>query len=305
MKTRFPLGTFLLIGVFCACNSTKNKEPAEPIPYYFGQQEPSLTPELFAPHMISLPDRYEFGCTLSEDGKAFYFGVDNEGKMEIHYTRWDKGVWTPPKNLFPGDSCSYNDPMLSPDENRLYFISDRPLQVPGTKKDIDLWYVEKEGSEWSEPRNLGLPVNSKLNEYFCSFTKDGTLYFASRSKEEEAPEYAFDIYYATLQEGSYTTPHKLPEAINTDQYEADVFIAPDETYMIFCSIREEGYGSGDLYVSFKNEQGSWTDAVNMGEPINTKGHELCPFVTKDGKYLFFTSNQDIYWVSSDVLDAYR
>ena len=75
--------------------------------------------------------------------------------------------------------------------------------------------------------------------------------------------------------------------------------------MIFCSIRKIGKGQGDLYISFKDKDGKWGDAINMGNTINSEKHELCPFVTKDGKYLFYTSNNDIYWVSTQILDNYR
>lgn len=101
--------------------------------------------------------------------------------------------------------------------------------------------------------------------------------------------------------------HAIPleDNINTDAYEADVFIAPDSSFLIFCSIRESGFGMGDLYISFKDEYGKWTNPINMGSEINTEFHELCPFVTKDGKYLFYTSHQDIYWVDADIIEKIR
>ena len=75
--------------------------------------------------------------------------------------------------------------------------------------------------------------------------------------------------------------------------------------MIFCADRPEGLGRGDLYISFKDGNGNWTKSKNMGEKINTIGHELCPFVSKDEKYFFYTSNKDIYWVSAKVIDDFR
>ncbi|MDL5513303.1 amidohydrolase family protein [Arenibacter sp. M-2] len=274
---------------------------------YFGQKPPLNEPELFAPDIISKPNRHEFGCTISGDGNEFYFGVDNNGVMEIHYTKLKDGVWTPQGKLFDSDTISYNDPMLSPDEKRLYFISNRSLNENSTKDDIDIWYIERENkqSNWSEPINLGLPVNSHLNEYYASFTNDGTLYFASKDKSVNAPSYAFDIWRSEYKKGEFLKPEQMPKAINTNRYEADVFISPDESYMIFCSIRKNGNGQGDLYISFRDKDGKWGDAVNMGNTINTAKHELCPFVTKDGKYLFYTSNNDIYWVSTKILDNYR
>lgn len=43
----------------------------------------------------------------------------------------------------------------------------------------------------------------------------------------------------------------------------------------------------------------------MGQFVNSAGHELCPFVTKDGNYFFYTSNQDIYWVDATIIHALR
>jgi len=275
--------------------------------FYFGQKEPINHPELFAPNLVSKPNRHEFGCTLSKDGSEFYFGVDNNGVMEIHYSILDEGVWSPQKKLFESDSISFNDPMLSPDQKRLYFISNQAHGEIRIKDDTDIWYVEREnkGSEWSKPLPLGPAVNSDLNEYYASFTNDGTLYFASRDRSEDAPQYAYDIFRSKYKNGAFQKAKKLPETINTNRYEADIFVAPDESYMIFCSIRKNGLGQGDLYISFRDETGNWSESVNMGDSINTEKHELCPFVSPDGKYLFYTRNQDIYWVSTNILGKYK
>ncbi|MBG6129007.1 hypothetical protein IWQ47_000301 [Aquimarina sp. EL_43] len=114
------------------------------------------------------------------------------------------------------------------------------------------------------------------------------------------------IYIASKSiNGEFQKAITLGDSINTSNYEADVFVDPEETYVIFCARRPEGLGRGDLYISFKNTDGTWTKSINMGEKINTKNHELCPFVSKDGKYFFYTSNQDIYWVSTKIIDALR
>ena len=283
---------------------TANSE-VEDTAVLFGQMPPSKTPVVFAPNVISKPDRYEFGCTMSKDGDEFYFAVDNKGKTEIYRKNLIDGKWGAAENILAKDTFSHNDPMLSINEDRLYFISDRPLEEGGDAKDIDIWYIERNGDEWSEPINAGNVINDDLHQYYCSFTQDGSMYFASKDKSISAPRNAFDIYKSKFVDGQFTTPEKLPKEINTEGYEADVFIAPDESYMVFSSMRRDGYGQGDLYVSFKNKKDNWTQAISMGETINTNKHELCPYVSKDGKYLFYTSNQDIYWVSADILDDYK
>ncbi|TBW26540.1 PD40 domain-containing protein [Gramella sp. KN1008] len=97
---------------------------------------------------------------------------------------------------------------------------------------------------------------------------------------------------------------QLPEVINSSSYEVDVFVAPDEYYVIFSANRKKGNGRGDLYISFKTGK-NWSSPKNMGSAINNKNHQLCPFVTRDGKNLFYTSDNDIYWVSSKVIDELK
>ena len=272
---------------------------------YLKQPPPGLVPKVFAPGIVSKENEYEFGSVFSEDGKEFYYAVNIQGKAEIRYMRLQGEKWTEPQKLIYDDQYGYNDPFLSPDENKLYFISDRPLTGSGPKKDVDIWYVEKEGNGWSAPINASQNINSAKNEYYISFTQDGTMYFASNKETSGDNKRNFDIYASLMINGEFQKPGKLGNAINTPGYEADVFVAYDESYIIFCSERKEGYGQGDLYISFKNEEGTWTKAKNMGDAINTRYYEFCPFVTKDGKYLFYSSNQDIYWVNAEVIGQLR
>ncbi|MEM8939132.1 MAG: ankyrin repeat domain-containing protein [Bacteroidota bacterium] len=269
---------------------------------YMGQPLPGLERKPFAPNFIST-EEHEFGSVFNSDGTEFYYAIDIKGKPIIRYSKLTDGVWSIPETILSHEKYGYNDPFLSPDENRLYFISKRALDGEDTKEDHDIWYVEKENDGWSEPINAGSNINSEQNEYYISFTGAGTMYFASNvNAQEEQKRSDHDIYYSTFVDGEFQKAVRLGDSINTENYEADVFIAPDESYLIFCSIRPEGLGRGDLYISYKNNDRSWSKAVNMGESVNTEYHELCPFVTVDGKYLMYTSNQDIYWISTEIID---
>jgi len=272
---------------------------------YMGETPPKLTPKIFAPLFVS-SEEYEFGSIFNASGEEFYYGVDASGGNEIRFSQMENGKWSSPILLLFDEKYGYNDPFLTPEENRLFFISNRALDGKGEPKDIDIWYVERKRSQWSEPINAGPNINSKGEEYYISFTNAGTMYFASNGlARPDTARKDHDIYYAELIDGEFQKPVLLSDAINTPNYEADVFVAPDESYLIFCSSRPGGLGRGDLYISFKTESNEWSPARNLGEPINTEGHELCPFVTADGQYLFYTSNQDIYWVSTDILRQYR
>lgn len=273
---------------------------------YLAQEKPTTIPQLFAKDFISKSNESEFGSIFSKDGKEFYYAVDTDGRAEIKYVQFKKGEWTQPITILSHEKYGYNDPFLSPDEQELYYISNQPMDAKGEPKDIDIWYSKRTKNGWSEPINAGPNINSSKNEYYISFTNKGKMYFASNIKAKEARQHNFDIYTSERINGEYQPKQKLGDAINSKAYEADVFIAPDESYMIFCAARRSvGLGRGDLYISFKDADGNWTPSKNMGAPINSENHELCPFVTADGKYLFYTSNQDIYWVSTEILETYK
>lgn len=272
---------------------------------YFGQKEPEFIPEKFAPDQISKSNRHEFGSIFSKTGREFFFAVDNGRHGEIYFSRLQTGVWSRPEKLFDNVKFSSNDPMFSPQEDRLYFISDRPLDSSGHRSDINIWSVSRNGDGWSAPVPSGSEINSDADEYYPCFSQEGVMYFASNRKSRQNGDSNFDIYRSAMSDGIYTTPEKLSMNINSDGYEADVFVAPDETYLIYCSIRDEGFGQGDLYISFKDTHDQWGPSRNMGNVINSSHHELCPFVTNDGKFLFFTRDKDIFWVSAGILDNYR
>lgn len=272
---------------------------------YMGQSPPGTKALLFAPNFLSTEEQ-EFGCIFSADGTECYIGVDLGGHHEIRYSKLEGDQWTKPKPLITDAVYSYNDPFLSNDENRLYFISNRALDGQGAPKDIDIWYVERIDDGWSDPINAGTSINTKGDEYYISFTTSGTMYFSSNGQaRKDTTRKDHDIYAAAWKDGNFDVPSLLGPTVNTTDYEADVFVAPDESYLIFCSTRSDGLGRGDLYISFKDKQGGWTTATNMGTSVNTSNYEYCPFVTKDGKFLFFTSNQDIYWVSIDIIEQFR
>ncbi len=263
---------------------------------YMGQKPPEKVAKVFAPNVISTEES-EFGSVFNKAGTEFYYGVDVNGKNEIRYAELRNNQWTTPKTILSHEQYGYNDPFLSPDENRLYFISNQALDGKGESKDIDIWYANRKASGWSEPINAGTNINTAGEEYYISFTNQGTMYFSTDAYTDENSR-NHDIYYSTFANGEFQKAVRLGDVINTGAYEADVFVDPNEAYLIFCATRSDGLGRGDLYISFKNDNGSWSQAVNMGSQINTEGHELCPFVTQDGKYLFYTSKQDIYWIST-------
>lgn len=272
---------------------------------YLHQEPPGLIPEVFAPGIVSLENEYEYGSVFSSNGREFYYAVVVDKKPEIRFIKFENNEWTAPVKLIFSDKYGYNDPFLSPDERKLFFISDRALDGQGDKKDIDIWYVERKENGWSDPINAGEKINSDKNEYYVSFTNHGAMYFSSNTGTDEASSKNFDIYYSEFSNDEFQSPKKLSNLINTQHYEADVFISLDEQYIIYCAERPDGHGRGDLYISFKDDKGEWQKAKNMGSSINTSGYEFCPFVSGDGRFLFLSRDGDIYWMNSDIINTLK
>lgn len=284
--------------VFISCKEEKNVQ-------YLGQEPPGANPVKFAPGLITKDNQVEFGSVFNKDATEFYFGVDINGRAEIRWCKLVDGQWTKPETLISHETYSFNDPFLSKTEDVLYFISDRTLNNEGPKKDYDIWTMTREADGWSEMERAKGAINTASDEYYISIADNDKLYFASNVAADSNRKHDFDIYSSSLVDAEYDKAFRLGGAVNSKAYEADVFIAPDESYIIFSTVRREGYGKGDLYISFKNPDGSSTEAINMGLKINTEGHELCPFVTKDGEYFFYSSDEDIYWVDASLLELYR
>lgn len=192
------------------------------------------------------------------------------------------------------------EPFFSLDGLKLYFVSTRPLNTQSnTPKDFDIWYVERKNpdSQWSEPKNLGSPINTGWGEFYPSIARNGNFYFTRDHTELDRKD---DLYVSKFKNGRYEEPVALPNTINSDGYEYNAFIALDESYLLFGSYnRKDGSGSGDLYISYNTETG-WSEAKNLGKLVNSDKMDYCPFVK--GSTLYFTSKRDQTEVNqNDVL----
>ena len=298
--------------------------------HYLGQSPPGTEPRLFAPGIVSTAAS-EFGATFSPDGTEFFFAVSGAPFDVVLSMTLEDGRWTRPRVApFSGRYDDF-DMNFSPDGESLFFTSRRPLSGRGEpRSDNELWVVSRTRDGWSEPRNLGTPINTAQRESYASATRDGTLYFHRHDTEKGDS----DIFRTRYSDGAYAEPERLGPAVNTKHIEWDAFISPDENYLIFGSVgRPDGFGACDLYISFRNPDGTWTSAVNMGEKINSSAHEFTPSVSPDGEYLFFMSGRrlkknysdepityqdvldtlngpgngrgDIYWVDAGVIENLR
>jgi parallel beta-helix repeat protein len=278
---------------------------------YFDQEPPGMSPVIFAQDIISLPDRDEAQCIFSPDGNECLLSVTPTGDWaiaDILYFQQIDGQWTeqltaPFSNV---GSCNIHS-TFSADGQKVFFSSNRDF--PG-QFDTDIWVTERTEQGWTEPMRLPTPMSSLAAEWSPSITNDGTLYFSSyRDGGVGRSGYNPDIWRAIPTNGQYTRVENIGAPVNAGSYDAwNVFIARDESYLITM---EDRPGTGaDLYISFREADNSWTVPESLGLEINTSDNEQGPFVSPDGKYLFFGRNQpghtgDIYWVDIHAIPGFE
>ena len=250
---------------------------------------PIREPKVFAPGSIST-DSFESHPAFTRDGRTLYFtrSTPNFNHWTILMSQFKGGNWTTPVVAPFSGQYSDADPFITSDGGQLYFISTRPVEgKPQTGTDI--WVMQKSGSTWGEPKNVGAPINSPANEWYPTLAANGTIYFGS---EREGGKGRSDIYRSRLVNGKYIEPENLGEAINTPFNEFEPLISPDESFLIFMGGgRPEGHGGGDLYISY-NEGGRWSKPINLGDKINSPGTEYSPTISPDGQYFFWTSSRN-------------
>lgn len=263
---------------------------------YLGQEPPGDRAELFAPGVVSTCNQHS-SAYFSPDGREVYFSRMYPQPSAIMSMKEENGVWTEPRLAVQGLT-----PFLSPDGKKLYFSLDWAL-----------WAADKVGDGWSEPKNLGKVVNFQKRQDGPSVTNDGTLYFCSMYGDQDG------IYRAKLENGLYIEREKLGFGINAGEVDGLPYIAPDEGYLIFMSFRAGSVGMSDLFICFRRPDGTWTRPRNMGPKINSEAKEGYPYVTVDGKYLFFYSNRvsplnrkrisegpgNVYWIDAKIIQELK
>ncbi len=290
MSGRRPLGAAAGLAATAAlCLAAARLAPAA---RSYGSDRPILEPRLFGEGVISTPFD-EFGGQFSADGRTLFFSrsVPRFYLDTILVSRFAAGRWSEPEVApFAGVWRDY-DPVLSADGARLFFISDRP-RSGGVSQGYNIWYLEKTaGGGWSEPRDLGAPVNGVGDAHFASTALDGTLYFTSHRPGNLG---YVDVYRSRWVGGHYTEPENLGPAINGPEwsnFEAFVTPAGDELLVAAFGHRD-GFGDCDLYVSFL-EDGVWSPLQNLGPKINSAARDYTPRITPHGRYLTFTSERGL------------
>lgn len=261
-----------------------NSQEFNPLDYTAIDTLPDGNPRIFKPDLISLPMSNEHTCIISPDGNSIYFTRDPDRKI-FTISRTDEGWSKPLPTRFNG-----REAILTPDGTRILF------------GDGDIWISPISGDSIEKPEKLPSSVNTDAYEFYASMTNDGKIYF-SRIVDNRTR-----IFVSELVNGEYQTAIELPDPINKpESNNFHPFVSSRGDYIIFNSDREGGFGGADLYLSYLNDKGLWETPKNLGEKINSELRDICPTITPDGKYLFFTRNWqendkwlgDLFWINID------
>lgn len=284
----------LFFTVTLSANSHSKDKPQAEGNRYFGEEPPGLTPKLFDPKIVSPEGRFDGGM-FTPDMKEFYF-TRKHGKYKkraFFVIRYENNTWG------QESETDIRWPQFSADGNVMYI---------GKK------YRERTDTGWSEPKSPGEFLNEMAHGR--SVSTKGTYYFSVYKKGDRTGNGS--IHYSRFIDGKYENPVKMSTEINSGKYIGGIFIAPDESYLIWYMEREDGHGQSDMYISFKQKGGSWLPPINMGSIINTEMNESGAKVTHDGKYFFFSRGEwkvkedgsrnyvsKIYWMDAKVIENLR
>lgn len=271
---------------------------------YLGQPHPSDTPQIFAPGLLADQGTFLMGrVAFSADGKEFYFAQN---------TSWERGDQAKLKMMRFADHHWGNasviaeqslSPTLSIDGNTLYMRKVIPIPDASMR---NVWEVHRTANEWSTPIAY---LEEPFGVYDFMPTRNGNAYVGSEPDTDDKKNgitYAFSVL---TNSGGNVQVKSLGRPLNEQGFNGDLYIAPDESYMIVSAKETESYQS-QLYISFHKHDGTWTEPVSLGEKINGGlAHRWGQYVSPDGKYLFYshgTSEKDcaIYWVRFDKLLAH-
>jgi predicted alpha/beta superfamily hydrolase len=275
---------------------------------YLGQKPPGMIPEPFSPFLAPTPDNKHSALSFSPDGRELYFSVypNSEFPQKIMVTRRSGDGWSIPQVAEFSGTYQEGGPIFSPDGDRIYFYSRRPLPDTKTETDKpDIWFVERDtATGWSEPRHLPGPVNSKYGEAVQGFSADGGM-LINRYKDRKIHL----LRSRTGQNGTWSEPQLLKIIHFDEAFFTPVDMGRDD-FVIF-DVNKKTFGpwyNAYLYISFRNKDGSWTAPKSMGDMIN-RGEGRFPSFSPDREFLFFTSYRtgeaEFYWVDARMIDYLR
>lgn len=257
------------------------------------------------------------------DGAALpdYFGIDAIAISNVNYPiiadipklqLLASGLVVEALDKNVNSEYSELNPLLSPDGKTLYFSrKNHPQNVGGAKDREDIWYSELDSSgQWSLAKNMGAIFNNPDPNFVNSIqsvTPDGrTAVMLLGNRYLANGKMQAGVSISSNSGGGWSKP--VPLDIENDynfNEKANYFLTNNRQTLIMSVEREDSHGDRDLYVSFMQEDSSWSEPLNLGDIVNTASEESAPFLASDDKTLYFSSNGFSGYGGNDIYATRR
>jgi outer membrane protein OmpA-like peptidoglycan-associated protein/tetratricopeptide (TPR) repeat protein len=178
-------------------------------------------------------------------------------------------------------------PVLTADGEQILFTK-RDGTGNFDKEDIFTSYLEPDGS-WTNPVSIAETINSQYNEGTCSVTADGNILIYTSCDAPDS-EGSCDLYIAYKVNGNWQRPTNMGKKVNSRSWDSQPSLSADGRILFFSSNRRGGYGGNDIWYSVRQNDGSWSEAKNLGNTVNTAKDEISPFMFFNNEILFFASD---------------
>ncbi|WP_373548689.1 OmpA family protein [Haliscomenobacter sp.] len=236
--------------------------------------------ELEAGYLEKLPNNIR-ACTVSQDTNVLLKDVS---------------IYNLGSNI--NDKHDQYFPCLTNDQSLLFYT-----RMSATGRDEDLYYSIHEVNGWRRGENVGSTFNTKLDEGMSTLVRDGRRMFFTACKREDVIGVC-DIWEAQIEGHEIKEVKPIQGHPNSEKWESQAAISCDGRTLYFSSIREGGLGGADIWYSKKMLDGNWSPPMNMGPSINTTEDEESPFISNDGRTLFFTSTGHLSLGDQDIFMSF-
>ncbi|GHE23175.1 OmpA family protein [Sphingobacterium griseoflavum] len=230
---------------------------------------------------INTPDD-EYFPKLTADNRTIIFTRKTNNQENFYASNLTETGWSEAEKLAGNiNSEAFNEGAhcISPDGKYLFFTG---CNWPNGMGSCDIYVSKLESGSWSQPHNLGAPINSKGWEAQPAISADGrTLYFVSN---REGGLGGYDIYSCRLQDdGSWSIPKNLGPKINSAFDESSPYIHADGRTLYFVSDGWPGFGRKDLFFSQLDSIQQWSTPINMGNGVNDFRDQTSIHVSMNGE----------------------
>ena len=293
-KGRFSGVSLSILCLLWACSASPDTgNPTDSAGLFLDQPFPGDTAVLFAPGLVSVEGRYEYGVSFSPDGQELLFTAqDPAGPSGLVQFQVQDSKWVGPQavSLSGGQKAEEIEAFFTPSGRSIYFAAyDEGM-------DVRIWAVDRDPEGWRSPRELGSPL-ADGPAFFPTTTSEGTVYYTDLTERR---------IFRVKVSGDTVGP-----AEDTGLDAMHAFIAPDESFALLDARRSGEERSADIFVAFRQSDGAWSRLVDLGPGVNTEYSETCPSLSPDGNFIFFSRyNEDgevsnIYWVSAGLIRVAR